>query len=92
MALNSFWAAFFLAHQSGVVGNNVVFQPMGRDKFGVAGGVDSADVGEFLEKAGQLGLNADIVDVGVVDRVGIKGLDDETGASLCQVPAPVISH
>ena len=63
---------------------------MGRGEFGVARGVDSANVGEFSEKAGQLGLNADVVYVGVVGWIGVDGLDDEAGASLCQVPAPVI--
>ena len=55
---------------------------MGRGEFGVAGGVDSTNVGEFPEKAGQLGLNSDVVDVGVVGRVGVDGLDDKAGASL----------
>ena len=42
---------------------------MGRGEFGVAGGVDSANVGEFSEKAGQPRMNADMVDVGVFGRV-----------------------
>ena len=50
---------------------------MGRGEFGVAGGVDSSNVGEFSEKAGQLGLNADTVDVGVVGWVGVNGLEDK---------------
>ena len=70
------------AHRSDVVGINVVFHPMGRGEFGVARGVDSVNVGEFSEKAGQLGLNADVIDVGVVGRVGVNRLDDEAGASL----------
>ena len=45
-----------------------MFHPMGRGEFGVVGGVDCSDVVEFLEKAGQLGLNSD---VGVVGWVGV---------------------
>ena len=51
-----------------------------------------APIGEIFEKAGQLVLDTDVVDVGVVGRVLVDGLDDEAGASLCQVPAPVIFH
>ena len=59
-----------------------MFHPMGWGEFGVAGGVDCANVGEFSEKAGQLGLNADVVNVGVVGWIGVDGFDDEAGSSL----------
>ena len=39
---------------------------MGGGEFGVAVGVYCANVGKFLVKAGQLGLNTDIDDIGVV--------------------------
>ena len=35
-------------------------------------------------------MDADVVDIGVVGLVLVDGLDDEAGASLRQVPAPVI--
>ena len=65
----------------------MMFHTMSRSEFGVA-----ANVGKFFEKAGQLVMDADVVDIGVVGLVLVDGLDDEAGASLRQVPAPVIFH
>ena len=52
----------------GVIGLEV-FHPMVGGELGVAREVYCTNVGKFLEKAGQLGLHADIVDVGVIGWV-----------------------
>ena len=78
------------ANRSGVVSSYMMLDTVSRGKFGVAGGVDRANVWKLFEEVGQLVLDADVVDVGVVGLVLVDGLDEEAGASLCQIPAPVI--